>query len=523
MINQQKSDVRKKIQYFQNFQQPLWLAITYHKTHRNNNITFDKHKYLIDIYEDKSDDINIMKSTQCGISEWLIIYAIAEAMAGRSVLYALPIRDIMRRFVLNRFNKSIQYTMYYQTLIKDGKSTESMDLKDIGDGVISFAGSNTPNPFIEFPADTYIIDEKDRGNQTHLMMGEERLDASENPKRIKSSNPTITNFGIHTDILNSDYKEWHIHADCGHWINMDFFTHIVKKVDDEDDTDDYIVLDKEWDRFSGRDIRPICDKCGKPFDRYGDGEYVARQRHTNSGYHISKLYSTNALLSKLVENFEKGLVNPLKMERFYNADLGLPFQGSGSKVFEYMLDACVQQYSSYPYLKEGVGIIGIDVGKVMHVIIGRALPDILQIVYIGTVFEEEDIWDLWKRFRCVAGVIDAQPEIRMSKRLCRKYKGMFRWMKYSERADKIDPKDKVVLAYRTGILDAVKEAILTKSIMLPKESRNIEDFYSQMCASTRVYNEDKEMYEWQEGDKPDHYMFSMAFLLLARKILLMRR
>ena len=110
-LNQQissHSDTRQQVQYLKEYQSKLWLAITYHKTHLNKNITFDKRKYLIDIYTDDSDDISIMKSTQNGITEYLIIYAIDDARVGRSVLYALPIRDIMRRFVLNRFNKSIK-------------------------------------------------------------------------------------------------------------------------------------------------------------------------------------------------------------------------------------------------------------------------------------------------------------------------------------------------------------------------------------------------------------------------------
>jgi hypothetical protein len=518
-------NLRKRNRYLEKNFPVLWMALNHHRNHKNERLTFKKRKYLVDIYTDLNPYISIMKSTQCGISEWLIIYCICETILGRSVLLAYPIQDIMRRFVLNRFNKSVLYTPYYQKLISSdtGKKTESMDLKDVAKGVIAFAGSNTPNPFIEFPAETYAIDEKDRGNQSNLLMGKERLSNADNPKEINVSNPTYTNVGIDIDYKDADRKKWVNYAECGHKINIDFFKHVVRKVDDKSNTKDYIILDKDFDPLSGRDCNVICHKCHKPFYRYGDGEWVPFQRHFKKSYQISKMYSTKVKMSAMIDNFNKGLVNDSIMERFYNADLGLPFEGQGSKIFPYQLNNCIRDYNPLPYSTESC-IMGVDVGKHLHVVIGKIVNDNdIQIVYIGYVHGKGDIIDFLKRFNIRCAVVDALPEIRLAKELCYDYSGIFRWFSHSEKKDLIKIKDRTILANRTEMLDDVKEAVIMQKFLLPQNAASIPDFYDQVCAPTRIFDEDKKIYKWEEGNAADHYCFSLAFLLLAKKVLVMVR
>ena len=120
-------------------------------------------------------------------------------------------------------------------------------------------------------------------------------------------------------------------------------------------------------------------------------------------------------------------------------------------------------------------------------------------------------------------VIDALPEISIAKRLCYKFPGIFRWFKQSEKKDLLKIDDKIILANRTGMLDSVKEAVMTETILLPQNAASIDGFYDQVCAPTRIYDEEKKVYYWDEGNAEDHYCFSLAFLLLAKTILLMSK
>jgi len=499
----------------------LWLFLYAHVTHRGSKLTFKGHYYLKEIYSDKSDRIVIKKSTQCGISEYLIVYTINECLDSRNVFYVLPTYDIMRRFAINRFDKSLNFSSYYRNLIR---KTESISLKDIGGGNVALVGSNTPVPFTEYPADTLVVDEKDRCNLTHLEMGIERLAASAHQRQINISNPTIINYAIDKDYNDSDRKKWCIRcSSCGKFIFPDFYNHLVRQESD----DVWVVIDNEWDRSPLVEIKPICHLCNKPFDRFADGIWVDEVSSHISGYHISKIFSTNVTTNYLFERFEKGLSNPTVMERFHNGDLGLAYISSGSQITLSALVGCIGDYNLPiqglpPYKKEGLMVSGVDVGNQLHVRIDKVLDGgRTQVVYIGAVDEFEDYIRLHKLFQVDCGVVDALPEKRKSRMLCATLSNMYRCYYSEVKKDLIDPKSRTINVDRTATLDSVHSQLLTRSVVMPKNVQEFTDYTKQMFSSTRLYDEEKEKYNWVHTD-PDHYFHAEAYKELAKKIALLR-
>ncbi len=402
---------------------------------------------------------------------------------------------------------------------------ESTSLKHIATGAIAFVGSNTPNAFTEYPADDLIIDEMDRCNAENLIMADERLSASKNPMKIKISNPTINGFAIDDEYAASDKKEWYIKCSrCGKWIKPDFFKHIVKHVGDNN----YVLLDKTWDKFASRDLKLYCHKCNRSYDRFALGEWQGSKRSNISGYHVSKMFSTNIKIRELLTRFEKGLENDLNMQRFYNGDLGLPYIAKGAKIDYMMLDECKQDYLM-PKMSKNVCVAGVDVGNVLHVKISEVVAEgKLRAVYIGTVNDYEDIKELYIKYNIRCGCIDALPEKRLAKKICTSLKGFFMVYYADVKKDTIDAKRKILTVDRTASLDNVKEAYLTKAKILPRNANemspmagedNVSQFYYEMCTSTRVFNEDKQKYSWVEGSKPDHFLHADNYESLAKKLL----
>ena len=101
------------------------IAICEHYTHKNERLTFKKRHYLRDIYFDSSPYIAILKATQCGISEWLVVKAITKAMKSRSVFYVLPTWELKNRFVKNRMDRSILFSPYYQKIMNSENKSQS--------------------------------------------------------------------------------------------------------------------------------------------------------------------------------------------------------------------------------------------------------------------------------------------------------------------------------------------------------------------------------------------------------------
>lgn len=508
-----------------------WLACKHHKTHKNEFLDFKTHPYQRQIYNDKSKYIVIIKSTQNGISEYALVRALSNAIKGLRVFFVFPTFDVAKRFVDERYTKTTQNTPYYRMLVRlvkedlEIKQTESVKSKDIGEGNIAFVNSGSEVNFTEYPADDVIIDELDMCDQKNIEMAWERLSASKHRLQLKISNPTFKNIGIDLEYSNTDRLEWFVKCPSGHSVSIDWFDHFVRKVDDGK----YIIRDPDYKWGSPKDIRPICQKCNKPINRKADGFWGSDYKSDKRGYRLTKLFTGTVTMVELLERFNKGLVNDEVLQRFYNADLGQAYTAKGSKIDREMIEGCIQDYDFGR--EDGLIIAGIDVGKVYNFVIKKICSDgKLKTLLVDQVHNTDELIRVLKEFNVKVGVIDAMPETRESRKIASHFKMMFLCYYGSSKSDKIDLKSKIITVQRTLAIDAVKEAVLTNTILYPYTILKDKDFLEQMTSSTRVYNADKRAsgqvgaYEWVEGNKPDHYLHATAYCLIARRlIVLMKR
>jgi hypothetical protein len=507
--------------YLEKNEYALWLAINHHRTHTNKRMTLKNHFYLKEILTDKSRFRVLKKSTQGGVSEALIILAWSMAKNGAVVFYVLPTHQLMERFVSNRFEKSMMFSPYYREQRAAGKSKEyakeiidNRSLKDIGLGVVNFAGSKSDVPFVEIPADRLIVDEADNCDPKRLEMGKERLGHSSDPHEIYVGNPTFVGSFLDQKYSESTQSQWHVHHDCGHWIKINFFDHVLRQVDEHE----YVIRDKDFDYESDIDVQPICDKCGKAFDRFSDGAFVPQKESIISGKQISRVFSGTSPLVKMVDKFSKALENDYKMQRFYNSELGESYTAEGSKISRRMVENCVGDYLMSGS-SNGPCIMGVDVGNTIHVRINRLLPDKRkQAVYIGTVLELPELLSLCKQYHVISAVIDAMPEIRLARQFSHSMPGYFRCFFGSDKSDNISPKEKTVTVSRTMALDDMKEMFVTNRILLPKNITTIDEYMDHIQEPTRTWDEDRKEYVWV-SNRPDHFFFAEVYCTLAEKVL----
>lgn len=505
----------------------LWLALRHHKTHKNEYLNFKTHPYLKSIYSDNFDYIVVKKSTQCGITEYLILRCISKAIEGKAIFYVLPTYQLVARFVRNRIDKTVSNTYYYRMLEKvakesdEHKRSESMTLKDIGSGNIAFVGSNSTAGFTEYPADDLIIDELDECDQINIEMAWERLSHSEFRTQIKVANPTIEGFGIDKEFAATNQMEWMIKHDCGKWINFDWFKNAVEEVKEQT----FIIKDKDWDWNSNRDIKLICEHCGKPIDRRQEGFWIPKYKDKlKHGYNINKLFSGTVSILEIMERFNKGLKDDSILQRVYNADFGKAFTARGAKITKEMLNNCLGDYRNGIH-QNALALAGIDVGNVLNIIIGYLLPNgQLMVTYITEL--QPDISELIKlltEYNVRVTVIDALPEKSFVNQFKLKFPNVFSCYFSESKKEPVDESRNITVD-RTASLDGVKEALLTKSIILPQNAESIINFYKQMTSSTRIFeqkrNKGNGAYIWVES-APDHYFLAMDYLLQARRLIAM--
>ncbi len=513
-------DIFLKQEYF-----AYWLALKHHITHKNKKLNFSTHQYQKALYVDKCPFIVVIKSTQCGISEWLLLRSLGKAIQGRSVFYVLPTYQLVNRFVRNRVDKTISNTLYYKNLELAAKDqdnynrSQSMTLKDIGPGTIAYVGSNSTAGFIEFPADDVTIDELNECDQENIEMAWERLSHSEYRTEVKVSNPTVEGFGIDHEYSKTNQMIYKIKHSCGKYLSFDWFKQAVEQVNENS----FRILDESWEWNSSRDINLICQHCQKPIDRYQPGVWVpmAPSIKDKHGYQISKLFAGTVPIIEMLDRFNRGLKNDTILQRFYNADLGWSFTARGAKV---TYDVLLNATGDHKLFVPNYGIMGIDVGSTLNVIIGDLLPDFrIKIAYIGEVPSSlKYVNKLISDFNIRIGVIDGMPELYFVKKVKAMSKRMFSCFYRDSNKAPVDQFRNITVD-RTSTLDEVKENLLLKNIILPCNSENIPNFYSQMMASTRTFdvksNKGRGAYLWVHS-KPDHYFHAMNYLLIAKKLVI---
>jgi ssDNA-binding Zn-finger/Zn-ribbon topoisomerase 1 len=492
----------------------LFNALAFHRTHKGEFLDFKNYPYLRGIYADASRNLGVMKATQCGASEYAVVRDFALAMSGFNVFHVLPTDRILTRYVKERFDKSLSSTPEYNSQIR----ANSVTMKQIGEGAISFVGSNSTANFTEFPADDAIIDENDQCNQGNIKMVEDRLANSKRRSTYIVGNPTITDFGIHAKFKNSKQFVWHVKCPkCGDWFHPEFLKHAVERLDENV----WTYRDRAWQPSDARDPLMLHD-CGEPIDRKREGVWIARNPAAESAYyHIGKEFSTQISMRELCAAFSRGLDSEAEMQRFYNSDLGLPYTQKGSFISTDELNAAVGEHPRVSSCASPC-VCGVDVGASLHTVVNQILPDGGErAVFIGELKSVEDVKQLCMRFNIISGVIDAMPEIRMAREVSA-FKKWCRCEFHSAKSfDRIEIRHiadgKKVWVNRTEILDATAAKIRERRLLLPRDAASLPDFYKHVTALTRVFNSARQEYEWV-GERADHYLFALAYAVVARRV-----
>jgi hypothetical protein len=511
------------------------IAVNHHRTHKNNQLSFVNYPYLIDIYKDTSPKMVLKKSTQSGITEYLIVRTIYRSYTlKRNIFYVLPTEKLKNQFVNARFDQSVQYTELYRGMFVDS-IYNNMSIKQVGSASIFFAVSNSRSNFTSFPGDDIVVDEMDECNFENLAMAPERVAFCFDPTEVFVGNPTLPDIGIDSEFSLSDQKHWFLTCECGHKFTPDFFLNIVQQIDDND----YMIIDKSFDSFhSTRDINIICEKCGRPVDRHSHGEWVKKNDIPDvSGRQMNQLFTSNKKIKTIVSQFNEGLNNDIKLQRFYNGTLGLAYIGKGARIDDELIDSCVKDYP-LPYKCKGPCAIGMDVGNVITTTVFNIIKNefgayTLRLVFAGNLqlsvtkegIDISELEDLFHRFNIIIGGVDAKPEIRVAKMIAATWSNIFRVNYLTDNPnDSFDEKNKEFKTDRTAAMDNIKNDMRLGGILFPRDLDTVQGFRDQLKAPMRIFEEKdggNGRWVYREGNKADHFYHSMVYAQQAVRLLSM--
>lgn len=519
----------------------LKFALDYHVNTRGDRMDFKTYPHIRKLYESSAKTIVLQGSVQSFKSEWSIIDHFAAAYCGLSIFYVLPKYEMRTTYVQNRVNRVVENVREYKKIIKES-FFDSVAMKHFGKGTIKYVGSNVLADFTEFPADMLVVEELDECNKENLTYGLDRLRASPYQFKRYLANPRHKGQGINELFLESNMQEWSVPCvACGKYSFTDWFSTVVEEIRDRDgNVVDYRLRDTEWEEGCGRDIYLICPKCNGKLERSSTkGKWEAQADSPVEGFHISMLCNLINSVSGMWKRFRRGILDPAKMQQFYNSDLGQPYSAVGSKVTESLLENSVEIghvfhiEGSCGHVRgdthEGPCSMGVDVGSNLDVRVSYVTSQgKRRAVFIGKVKNLDELVDIIERYNVQVAVIDSMPEATLVADFqevapCDVWACSYRQSEGSDKRKRFDYNTQMVMIDRTAALDKSFAQLKRRRNLLPENYGPLLSgvYVEEMCLPVRELVEDskgRQRYEWTKGI--DHQRHADTYDALAAEMML---
>lgn len=404
-----------------------WLDVYKIKNEKGEPITFHKHLWQKDIYEDQSQKLVVTKAAQVGLSTLEILKNIRDAeMQLMDIIYTLPTDNDVSVFVGGKVNRIIQNNPHLGNLTKD---KDSIEQKQIGKSMLYFRGTWTKKAAIMITGDRLVHDEKDTSKQDVVADYQARLQHSKFKQIHVFSHPSVPNNGVDVEWQISDQKEWFITCPhCQHQQYLSWNTEDDRQMSIDLERQEYIckrckgVLDWKvrakgvWKRRKGREIGATV--------KNKDGQDIKIEY---SGYHVSLLMNPDTPASEVIKKYNEVLIGKQTMDFFYNKVLGLPYAGGGNSVSR---EDIMNLITPDANLFQGRLVIGVDTGVKLRFVVGNQqglvgfgemtdyMPDDINQLPLDKTLEY-----FLKKFPNSIMVIDQGGDIIGSRKLRQKYPG----------------------------------------------------------------------------------------------------
>lgn len=490
----------------------------------SGTFSFEDHPYQKDMMQSRSRRMCYMKGTQGGISEVEILKTLHGLIHHRypqGVLYMFPTTDNMREFSKSRFNPLIRANpesigKYVKSQRRKG--TDTAGLKRIHDAYLYLRGARLTQSYqggsdekgsvqlLGIPVDRLVFDELDLMNEAVIEKARGRLGHSRLKEEVYIANPTLPDYGIDKVFRQSDQRHLHRKCEaCGEWTCAEVeFPGCVKV---REDGTGYVA----------------CRKCGRPVG-LEDTEWVpAEPDHSDhmEGYRWSQLSSVFNDPAEILAAFNEPPEGNLA--DVYRNRLGLPYVAAENRLTRAaVLRCCGPDYMQDRH--EGPCAMGVDVGKVKHVVIGLR-PDRkrLEIVKVAAVSKWRDIHDLARRYGVKSAVIDALPYQDEARAFQDEEPYRISLCQYDEHTvleARFNEEEGLVKVNRTEICDKTHRLVEENRLALPRRCPDVDAFAKQCCNTAKVLEENKrtgsKIFRYHElGSGGDHYRHALNYLLLA--------
>jgi len=456
----------------------------------------------------------IRKGSQIGVTMGKVIEISHGAIHGlypQGVIYYFPSNKAVEHFSKTRFKPFINDNEDIKSQVND---IDAVAVRRIGSVNVNFFGCS---PTIRIggeakdstsvrstPADWVLLDERDLFDDAMARQVNQRLGNSLISRRSDIGTPKLPDDGVDLLYGKSDMRRWQIKCECGK----------------------FTCMESEFPDCISAAGRPVCIHCGREINR-SNGKWVPDSPGKDVvGYWVSQLLNPNRDLLQVLREYEDPEAYDLSEGEFQRTVLGLPYVSSQDQLLESDVYACCTG-DQMAYAHKGPCAAGVDVGKMLHVVIGhRIVGGRFRMVRCARVPNWEALHDLEKRYNVKISVIDREPEYHKGREYQQAEEHTVYLCDYSEHLktfDRWNENEKLVVVNRTEIFDATHR-ITTEpgKLLIPRKNEEIKIFAHQMTRAVKVLEEDGrtggKIFRYRKvGDKQDHYRNALNYFYLACK------
>ncbi len=408
-------------------------------------------------------------------------------------------------------------------------STDTTSLKNVNGAMLWLRGArlsqkvgdsmeSTSSKTAGFSCDKVVFDEVDFMEPEAIVKYVESMRMSPHQHEAYLGNPSHEDFGIDLIFKQSDQRFWFRKCTCGTWTCAEkSFPQCVK-------------IRSDRTGYVG------CDKCGKELPVWageGTGEWVPDYPDKSKymhGFMASQMMHSCNDPAEILED----VTNPPfgNLADVYRLRLGRAYSDRSDKLRRSdVLANCGND--GIPLGHSGPCAMGVDVGKIKHVVIGNKIDrdryEILRAIKIPEGLEGwGQIHDLSRQYNVRSTVIDIRPYEDEARAYQRAHGGSSvnpatYLCEYSDAqvTDSIfNNNTGIVKVHRTGIFDRTHSLFITGKVVLPRQCPEVDEFARQCCNCARFEEKDKRknimVHRYRPtGDRQEHFRNALNYFVLA--------
>lgn len=492
---------------------------------KGDALDFTTHPFLAEPYRDTHRELVFLKGAQLGFSTLSIVRTLwAVTRFPIAAIYTFPTTDDVSRFTAARINPIVLSSSFLTDRILNVNSVrmKQFALQPVASNphgatsTIYFNGAQNEKDATTADADLLIHDEEDKSNPQIIEQYESRLDHSKYKWKIRLSTPSMPGAGIDRAFRASDQRQWLLRCpSCNHDFEMKF--------------PDCITPDSIEEVEAGTPAHYVCPRCRRPLpeEARASGRWVAMAPGPDKshGYAISQMAAPWITAERILYRRAKATWE----QDFWNLVMGIPWIDSTEAMTREAILSRQDPMRSMESTGSGT-YIGIDVGKMIDVVVDTVEDGIPRTIHMGRYADWNDLDLVVRRFGAACVVIDAFPEEHAAREFQKRFPGVVWRCSYltnptAPREWKWDQEIGLVKVPRTEVLTQSAKELLTLQI-LPRfdGSPAWEAFIRHHEASQKVpvfiegIEESRivERYQWIERG-PDHMFHARTYAMIARK------